>query len=182
MTSKVSRAPRFEDKLLDLVGLSMNQHERSPVILCEEKSQIQTLNRMQPGPPMKRSFGDTVTYDCKRHGTTTLFAALNTLVGSVMSISLPRHLQTEWLKLLRLINRITPKHLSLKLVVDNFAGHSHPEVQEPLGRHPRLAMHFTTAGATWLNRVERHFRDITDRRIWRDSFASVAERQRAIDL
>lgn len=179
---KLSRDPQFEDKLLDVVGLYMNPPEKALVLSCDEKSQIQALNRTQPGLPMKRGRAGTVTHDYKRHGTTTLFAALNTLDGSVISMCQPRHRHTEWLKFLRLIDRRTPKHLSLHLIVDNYATHKHPDVQKWLGQHPRFVMHFTPTSASWLNMVERFFRDITDKRIRRDSFASVAELELAIDL
>lgn len=179
---KLSRDPCFEDKLLDIVGLYMNPPEHALVLSCDEKSQIQALNRTQPGLPMKRGRAGTVTHDCKRHGTTTLFAALNTLDGSVIPMCQPRHRHTEWLNFLRLIDRRTPKHLSLHLIVDNYGTHSHPVVQHWLGKHPRFVMHFTPTSASWLNMVERFFRDITDKRIRRDSFTSVAELELAIDL
>jgi transposase len=179
---KLSRDPRFEDKLLDIVGLYMNPPEHALVLSCDEKSQIQALNRTQPGLPMKRGRAGTVTHDYKRHGTTTLFAALNTLDGSVISMCQPRHRHAEWLKFLRLIDRRTPKHLGLHLIVDNYGTHSHPAVQEWLAKHPRFVMHFTPTSASWLNMVERFFRDITDKRIRRDSFTSVSELELAIDL
>jgi len=181
-TFKLSRDPRFEDKLLDVVGLYLNPPEHALVLSCDEKSQIQALNRTQPGLPMKRGRAGTVTHDYKRHGTTTLFAALNTLDGSVISMCQPRHRHSEWLKFLRLIDRRTPKHLSLHLIVDNYATHSHPDVQKWLARHPRFVLHFTPTSASWLNMVERFFRDITDKRIRRDSFTSVAQLELAIDL
>jgi transposase len=181
-TFKVSRDPRFEDKLLDVVGLYLNPPEHALVLSCDEKSQIQALNRTQPGLPLKTGRAGTVTHDYKRHGTTTLFAALNTLDGRVISMCQPRHRHTEWLRFLRLIDRKTPKGLTLHLVVDNYATHSHPEVQAWLARHPRFVMHFTPTGASWLNMVERFFRDITEKRIRRDSFTSVPELELAIDL
>ena len=179
---KLSRDPRFEDKLLDVVGLYLNPPEHALVLSCDVKSQIQALNRTQPGLPLKAGRAGTVTHDYRRHGTTTLFAALSTLDASVISMCQPRHRHGEWLKFLRLIDRSTPKHLSLHLIVDNYATHSHPKVQEWLARHPRFVMHFTPTSASWLNRVERFFRDITDKRIRRDSFTSVAELELAIDL
>ena len=179
---KVSTDPRFEDKLLDVVGLYMNPPEHALVLSCDEKSQIQALNRTQPGLPMKKGRAGTVTHDYERHGTTTLFAALNTLDGKVISMCQPRHRHTEWLKFLRLIDRTTPKALTLHLVVDNYATHKHPEVQAWLAKHPRFVMHFTPTSASWLNMVERFFRDITDKRIRRDSFSSVAELELAIDM
>jgi len=179
---KLSRDPRFEDKLLDVVGLYLAPPERAMVLCCDEKSQIQALNRTQPGLPMKKGRAGTFTHDYKRHGTTTLFAALNTLDGTVISMCQPQHRHTEWLNFLRLIQRKTPKHLTLHLIVDNYATHTHPEVQKWLVKHPRFVMHFTPTSASWLNMVERFFRDISENRIRRDSFASVAELELAIEL
>ena len=152
------------------------------MLSCDEKSQIQALNRTQRGLPMEAGRAGTVTHDYKRHDTTTLFAALNTLDGSVISMCQPRHRHGEWLKLLRLIDRSTPKHLSLHLIVDNYATHKHPDVQKWLAKDPRFVMHFTPTSASWLNMIERFFRDITDKRIRLDSFTSVAELELAIDL
>jgi transposase len=179
---KLSRDPRFEDKLVDIVGLYLNPPEHALVLSCDEKSQIQALERTQPGLPMKRGRAGTFTHDYKRHGTTTLFAALNTLDGSVISMCQPRHRHEEWLKFLRLVDRKTPKGVTLHLIVDNYATHTHPAVQAWLAKHPRFVMHFTPTSASWLNMVERFFRDISQQRIKRGSFASVAELQWAIDL
>lgn len=167
------------------MGLYLNPPEHALVLSCDEKSQIQALNRTQPGLPMKRGRAGTVTHDFKRHGTTTLFAALNTLDGTVISMCQPRHRHTEWLKFLRLIDRKTPKHLALHLlhlIVDNYATHKHPDVQAWLAKHQRFVMHFTPTSASWLNMVERFFRDISENRIKRDSFTSVGELELAIDL
>jgi transposase len=177
---KLSRDPRFADKLVDVVGLYLNPPEHAIVLSCDEKSQIQALNRTQPGLPMKRGRAGTMTHDYKRNGTTTLFAALNTLDGTVISMCQDRHRHEEWLKFLRLIDRKTSKHLPLHLIVDNYATHKHPEVQRWLAKHPRFVMHFTPTSASWLNMVERFFRDISENRIKRDSFASVADLQQAI--
>lgn len=179
-TFKLSRDPRFVDKLVDVVGLYLNPPEHAIVLSCDEKSQIQALNRTQPGLPMKRGRAGTMTHDYKRNGTTTLFAALNTLDGTVISLCQDRHRHEEWLKFLRLIDRKTPKHLQLHLIVDNYATHKHPEVQQWLAKHPRFVMHFTPTSASWLNMVERFFRDISENRIKRDSFTSVAELEQAI--
>jgi transposase len=179
---KLSRDPRFEDKLLDVVGLYLNPPERALVLSCDEKSQIQALDRTQPGLPMKRGRAGTLTHDYKRHGTTTLFAAMNTLDGTVISLCQPQHRHEEWLTFLRLIQRQTPKHLELHLIVDNYSTHKHPKVQAWLAKHPRFVMHFTPTSASWLNMVERFFRDISENRIRRDSFGSVAELELAIDL
>ncbi len=179
-TFKLSRDPRFEDKLLDVVGLYMNPPEHAIVLSCDEKSQIQALNRTQPGLPMKRARAGTMTHDYKRNGTTTLFAALNTLDGTVISMCQDRHRHEEWLKFLRLIDRQTPKRLQVHLIVDNYATHKHPAVQAWLTKHPRFTMHFTPTSASWLNMVERFFRDISENRIKRDSFTSVADLEQAI--
>jgi transposase len=181
-TFKVSRDPRVEDQLLDVVGLYLNPPEHALVLSRDEKSQIQALHRTQPGLPMQAGRAGTVTHDDKRHGTTTRFAALNTRDGSVISMCQPRHRHTEWLKFLRLIDRKTPKRLALHLVVDNYAPHSHPMVQAWLAKHPRCVMHFTPTGASWLHMVERFFRDITDKRIRRDSFTRVPALELAIEL
>ena len=157
------------------MGLYLNPPEHALVLSCDEKSQIQALNRTQPGLPMKKGRAGTVTHDYKRHGTTTLFAALNTLDGTVISMCQQRHRHAEWLQFLRLIERKTPKHLQLHLIVDNYATHKHPDVQAWLAKHPRFVMHFTPTSASWLNMVERFFRDISENRIRRDSFTSVAE-------
>jgi transposase len=179
-TFKVSRDARFVDKLVDVVGLYLNPPEHAIVLSCDEKSQIQALNRTQPGLPMKRGRAGTMTHDYQRNGTTTLFAALNTLDGTVISMCQERHRHEEWLKFLRLIDRKTPKHLQLHLIVDNYATHKHPDVQQWLAKHPRFVTHFTPTSASWLNMVERFFRDISESRIKRDSFTSVADLEQAI--
>ena len=168
------------DKLFDVVGLYLEPPDKAIVLSCDEKSQIQALNRTQPGLPMKRGRAGTMTHDYKRNGTTTLFAALNTLDGTVISMCQDRHRHEEWLKFLRLIDRKTAKQLTLHLIVDNYATHKHPDVQAWLTRHPRFVMHFTPTSASWLNMVERFFRDISENRIRRDSFTSVNELEQAI--
>ena len=177
---KLSRDPRFIEKLHDVVGLYLNPPERALVLSCDEKSQIQALNRTQPGLPMKPGRAGTMTHDYQRNGTTTLFAALNTLDGTVISMCQDRHRHEEWIKFLRLIDRSTPKHLQLHLIADNYATHKHPDVQAWLAKHPRFVMHFTPTSASWLNMVERFFRDISESRIRRDSFISVPDLERAI--
>jgi transposase len=179
-TFKLSRDPRFVDKLVDVVGLYLEPPDKAIVLSCDEKSQIQALNRSQPGLPMKRGRAGTMTHDYKRNGTTTLFAALNTLDGTVISMCQERHRHDEWLKFLRLIDRKTAKQLTLHLIVDNYATHKHPDVQAWLVKHPRFVMHFTPTSASWLNMVERFFRDISENRIRRDSFTSVNELEQAI--
>ena len=178
---KVSRDPQFVEKLEDIVGLYLAPPEHALVLCCDEKSQVQALDRTQPGLPLKKGRAATMTHDYKRNGTTTLFAALNVFDGQVIAQCQQRHRHTEWLKFLRKIDRETPKDKELHLICDNYATHKHPVVQEWLGKHPRLNMHFTPTSASWLNMVERFFRDITDKRIRRGVLTSVAELVAAID-
>ena len=172
-TFKLSRDPLFVEKLQDVVGLYLNPPEHALVLSVDEKSQIQALDRTQPGLPMKRGRAGTMTHDYKRNGTTTLFAALNTLDGRVIGQCLPRHRHQEFLKFLRTINRETRKELDLHLIVDNYGTHTHPKVTAWLDNHPRFHMHFTPTSASWLNLVERRFSEITDKRIRRGAFKSV---------
>ena len=176
---KVSRDPKFIEKLEDIVGLYMAPPEHAPVLCCDEKSQA--LDRTQPGLPLKKGRAATMTHDYKRNGTTTLFAALNVLDGQVIAQCQQRHRHIEWLKFLRQIDRETPKDKALHLIADNYATHKHPAVQECLAKHPRLHMHFTPTSASWLNMVERFLRDITDKRLRRGVFTSVPNLVCAID-
>jgi len=178
---KISRDPQFVEKLEDIVGLYMSPPEHAIVLCCDEKSQVQALDRTQPGLPMKKGRAQTMTHDYKRHGTTTLFAALNVLDGKVIGQCHERHTHAEWLKFLRRIERETPKDKTLHLIADNYATHKHPAVQQWLARHPRIAMHFTPTSASWLNMVERFFRDLTTERLRRGVFTSVPELVDAID-
>ena len=178
---KVSRDPKFVEKLEDIVGLYMAPPEHALVLCCDEKSQVQALDRTQPGLPLKKGRAGTMTHDYKRHGTTTLFAALNILDGQVISQCQQRHRHSEWLKFLRQIDRETPKDKTLHLIADNYSTHKHPAVQEWLARHPRFHMHFTPTSASWLNMVERFFRDLTTERLRRGVFTSVPELTAAID-
>lgn len=180
-TFKVSKDPRFAEKLEAVVGLYLNPPEHALVLCCDEKSQIQALDRTQPGLPLKKGRGQTMTHDYKRNGTATLFAALNTLGGSVISICQERHRHQEWLKFLRLLNDATPDHKQLHLIVDNYATHKHPKVKRWLARHKRFHIHFTPTGASWLNMVERFFRDLTQHRLRRGVFRDVEELITAID-
>jgi transposase len=177
---KISRDPKFVEKLEDIVGLYMAPPEHALVLCCDEKSQVQALDRTQPGLPLKKGRAQTMTHDYKRHGTTTLFAALNVLDGKVIGQCQQRHTHAEWLKFLRKIDRETPKGKTLHLIADNYATHKHPAVQEWLAKHPRFNMHFTPTSASWLNMVERFFRDITTERLRRGVFTSVAELEAAI--
>jgi transposase len=177
---KISRDPQFVEKLEDIVGLYMSPPEHALVLCCDEKSQVQALDRTQPGLPLKRGRAQTMTHDYKRHGTTTLFAAMNVLDGKVIGQCQQRHTHAEWLKFLRKIERQTPKGKALHLIADNYATHKHPAVQEWLAKHPRIHMHFTPTSASWLNMVERFFRDITTERLRRGVFTSVCELETAI--
>lgn len=174
-TFKVSRDPHFAEKLEDIVGLYMSPPEHALVLCCDEKSQIQALDRTQPGLPLKKGRAATLTHDYKRHGTTTLFAALNTLDGSIISRCEQRHRHEEWLKFLRQIDRETQKDKSVHLICDNYATHKHPKVKDWLAKHPRFSVHFTPTSASWLNMVERFFRDLTTERLRRGVFRSVPD-------
>lgn len=174
-TFKVSRDPQFAEKLQEIVGLYLSPPEHALVLCCDEKSQVQALDRTQPGLPLKKGRAGTLTHDYKRHGTTTLFAALNTLDGSVIARCDNRHRHHEWLTFLRQIDRETPKDKALHLICDNYATHKHPTVRAWLAKHPRFHVHFTPTSASWLNMVERFFRDITTERLRRGVFRSLPE-------
>ena len=177
---KVSRDPKFVEKLEDVVGLYLSPPEHAIVLCCDEKSQVQALDRTQPGLPMKKGRASTMTHDYKRNGTTTLFAALNVLDGQVISTCQERHRHDEWLKFLKKINRETPKDKTLHLIADNYATHKHPTVLEWLKKHPRFNTNFTSTSASCLNMV-RFFRDISENRLRRGVFCSVPELVAAIE-
>jgi transposase len=172
---KLSNDPRFSEKLTDVVGLYLNPPEKALVLCVDEKSQIQALDRTQPSLPMKRGRAGTMTHDYKRNGTTTLFAALNTLDGSVVGECLPRHRHQEFLKFLRTLDREFPGELDLHLIVDNYRTHKHDNVNTWLAKHPRFHLHFTPTSSSWLNLVERWFRELTDKAIRRGVFYSVPD-------
>jgi len=180
-TFKVSNDPQFVEKLTDIVGLYLDPPDHALVLSCDEKSQIQALDRTQKSLPLKKGRCGTMTHDYKRNGTTTLFAALSTLDGKVISRCDARHRHQEWLKFLRQIDAETPPELDLHLIVDNYATHKHPRVRSWLKRHARFHMHFTPTSSSWLNLVERWFRDLTDKRIRRGTFTSVAKLNAAIE-
>ena len=180
-TFKLSRDPKFLEKLDDVIGLYLNPPEHAIVFSVDEKSQIQALDRTQPGLPIVPGRAGTMTHDYKRHGTTTLFSALNTLDGTVIGTCMPQHRHQEWIKFLRLIDRETPKDKEIHLIADNYATHKHPEVKAWLERHPRFTVHFTPTSASWLNMVERFFRDLTENRLRRGIFRSVGDLIEAID-
>src|SRR5512139_449796 len=178
---KVSRDPKFLEKLTDVVGLYLNPPDKALVLCVDEKSQIQALDRTQPGLPMKKGRCGTMTHDYKRNGTTTLFAALSTLDGKVIGDCMPRHRHQELIRFLKRIDAETPARLNLHLIVDNYGTHKHPRVISWLKRHPRFNLHFIPTSSSWLNLVERWFREITDKRIRRGSFHSVSELIAAIE-
>ena len=174
-TFKVSRDKQFVEKLYDVVGLYLNPPQRSLVLCVDEKSQIQALDRTQPGLPIKKGRCGTLTHDYKRNGTTTLFAALSMLDGKVIGDCMPHHRHQEFIRFLGKIDVETAPELNLHLVIDNYATLKHPRVHSWLRRHPRFHLHFIPTSSSWLNLVERWFREITDKRIRRGSFASVPE-------
>jgi transposase len=177
---KLSNDKHFVDKVVDVVGLYLTPPDKAVVLSVDEKSQIQALDRTQPGLPMKKGRAGTMTHDYKRHGTTTLFAALDVATGQVIGQCMKRHRHQEWLRFLRTIDRNTPKALDLHLVADNYATHKHPTVKAWLAKHPRFHMHFTPTSASWLNQVERFFGLITEDRIRCGVFKSVSELETAI--
>lgn len=179
-TFKVSNDPRFVEKLVDVVGLYLNPPEHALVLSCDEKSQIQALDRTQKSLPLFPGRLKTMTHDYKRNGTTTLFAAIELAEGKIIAECMPRHRHQEWLKFLKKINAETPDELDLHLIVDNYATHKHPRVQSWLKRNKRFHIHFIPTSSSWLNVIERWFRDITDKRIRRGAFRSVAQLEAAI--
>jgi transposase len=174
-TFKVSNDPKFAEKLEDVVGLYLDAPEHAIVLCCDEKSQVQALDRTQPGLPLKKGRAGTLTHDYVRHGTTTLFAALNVATGQVIGECQDRHRHQEWLKFLKLIDKETPADRELHLILDNYATHKHAKVQAWLAKHPRFHLHFTPTSASWLNMVERFFREVTEKRLRRGVFHSVPE-------
>ena len=174
-TFKLSRDKHFVEKLIDVVGLYLNPPDKSLVFSVDEKSQIQALDRTQPGLPLKKGRCGTMTHDYKRHGTTTLFAALSMLDGKVIGDCMPRHRHQEFIRFLNRIDAETPSDVNLHLIVDNYGTHKHPRVKSWLRRHPRFHLHFIPTSSSWLNLVERWFREITDKRLRRGSFRSVPE-------
>ena len=180
-TFKLSRDAKFLQKLTDVVGLYVNPPHQALVLCVDEKSHIQALDRTQPGLPLKKGRCGTMTHDYKRHGTTTLFAALNVLDGQVIGACHGRHRHQEWLTFLRRLDGAFPPPLRLHLVLDNYGTHQEPHVQAWLKKHPRLVCHFVPTSSSWLNLVERWFRELSEQAIRRGSFASVPELTQAID-
>lgn len=180
-TLKLSRDPKFVEKLTDVVGLYLNPPQKAVVLCVDEKSQIQALDRTQPGLPLKRGRCGTMTHDYKRNGTTTLFAALSVLDGKVIGHCQPRHRQQEFLKFLRQLDREFPGDRELHLVMDNYGTHKTPAVQQWLKRHPRFVPHFIPTSSSWVNLVDRWFRELTDKAVRRGAFVSVPDLVQAIE-
>lgn len=174
-TFKFSRDPRFAEKVRDILGLYMNPPDKALVLCVDEKSQIQALDRTQPLLPLRPNIPERQTHDYKRHGTTTLFAALNALDGTIVGQCQSRHRNQEFVRFLDKVDRTIPAGLDIHLVLDNYGTHTHANVQHWLGQHPRYRLHFTPTGASWVNLVERFFSEITERRIRRGTFRSVPE-------
>ena len=177
---KLSNDPNFKEKVTDIVGLYLNPPDKALVLSVDEKSQIQALDRTQPGLPMKKGRAGTMTHDYKRNGTTTLFAALDVATGQVIGECLPRHRAKEFIRFLKKIDRVVAKHLELHLIVDNYTTHKTKEVKAWLDKHPRFRLHFTPTSSSWLNLVERFFAEISGKRIRRGVFKSVVELEAAI--
>ena len=177
----LSNDRHFEEKLIDVVGLYLNPPDQAVVLCMDEKSQIQALDRTQPSLPLKKGRAGTMTHDYQRHATTTLFAALNVLTGVVIGRCLPRHRNTEFLKFLRVIDREVPKGLQIHMICDNYGTHKHADVKEWLNKHPRFHLHFTPTSSSWLNLVERWFRELTDKAIRQGVFHSVDDLVTAIE-
>ena len=174
-TFKISNDARFEEKFWDVIGLYLNPPDKALVLCCDEKSQCQALERTQPALPLGVGHIRTATHDYIRHGTVTLFAALNYLEGKIVSMLAAQHRHQEWLRFLKKIDRQTPKGMDLHLIVDNYATHKHPEVRTWLAKHPRFHLHFTPTSASWMNLVERFFRDLTEDVVREGSFRHVNE-------
>ncbi|MBA4148849.1 MAG: IS630 family transposase [Verrucomicrobia bacterium] len=179
-TFKFSNDPQFEPKFWDIIGLYLNPPERALVLCCDEKSQCQALERTQPGLPLGVGHIRTRTHDYTRHGTVTLFAALSYLDGKILSQTAARHTHKEWLSFLKHLNDETPAELQLHLIIDNYATHKHPKVKTWLKKHPRFHLHFTPTGSSWMNMVERFFRDLSEDVVREGSFTSTAQLTGAI--
>ena len=180
-TFKLSNDPQFEAKLVDVVGLYLDPPEQAIVLCMDEKSQIQALDRTQPSLPIKPGRAGTMTHDYKRNGTTTLFAALEVATGKVIGQCLPKHRHEEFLTFLKTIDKNVPDELQIHLILDNYATHKHADIKKWLGKHPRFHLHFTPTSSSWLNLVERWFRELTDKALRRGVFRSVPELIEAIE-
>jgi transposase len=177
---KLSNDPQFAGKLREIVGLYVNPPDHAVVLSVDEKSQIQALDRTQPGLPMKRGRAGTMTHDYKRHGVTTLFAALNVLEGKVFGRCMKRHRHQEFIRFLNAIDAKVPKKKTVHVIVDNYAAHKHPKVIEWIAKHPRFVFHFTPTSASWINAVEGFFANLAKKRLRRGVFRSLHELKDAI--
>jgi transposase len=177
---KLSNDPRFAEKLEDVVGLYLHPPEGALVIAVDEKCQIQALDRTQPGLPWKKGRCGTMTHDYKRNGTTTLFAGMNLADGSLISTFMPTHNHQDWIRFLKLIHKQTPRDKDVHLILDNYSAHKAPKVLAWLAKHPRWHLHFTPTSSSWLNQVERFFRDLTDKCVRRGVFHNVRELEQSI--
>jgi transposase len=180
-TFKISNDPQFERKFWDVIGLYLNPPDKALVLCCDEKSQCQALERTQPGLPLGIGHIRTHTHDYKRHGTITLFAALNYLDGKILSRTEPNHTHVEWLRFLRQLDRETPGGQDVHLIVDNYATHKHEKARAWIEAHPRFTLHFTPTGSSWMNLVERFFADLTQDCVREGSFRSVKQLIEAIE-
>jgi transposase len=178
---KLSKDKHFEEKLTDVVGVYLNPPDKAVVLCVDEKTQVQALDRTQPGLPMKKGRCGTMTHEYKRNGTTCLFAAMNVLEGKVIGSCYPRHRNIEFLKFMRTIDREVPQNLDIHMILDNYGTHGHPNVRFWLEKHPRFKLHFTPTSSSWLNLIERWFGEITRKRIRRGVFRSVPELVSAIE-
>ena len=174
-TFKLSNDPDFEAKFWDIIGLYLNPPVQAVILCCDEKSQCQALERSQPGLPLGQGHIQTRTHDYYRHGTVTLFAGLNYLNGKILAQRAPRHRHQEWLKFLKLVDQETPAELEVHLILDNYATHKHAKVKAWLSKRPRFHLHFTPTSSSWLNLVERFFRDLSEDVVLPGSFTSVEE-------
>jgi len=181
-TFKLSNDKHFEEKLDDIVGLYLNPPEHAIVFSCDEKSQIQALDRTQPGLPLKKGRCNTMTHDYKRNGTTSLFAAMNTADGTIIGTCMEKHRHQEWIRFLNLIRKNTPADKEIHIICDNYATHKHEKVAAWQRRNPRFHFHFTPTSASWLNMVERFFRDLTVNSIRRGVFRHVDELTETIEM
>jgi transposase len=179
-TFKLSRDPKFLEKLTDVVGVYLTPPQNAVVLCVDEKSQIQALDRTQPGLPLKRGRCGTFTHDYKRHGTTTLFAALQVVEGRVIGECYPRHRHQEFLRFLKRLDGEFPKDKALHLILDNYGTHGHPNVRRWLGHHPRFVLHFIPTSSSWLNLVERWFLELSQKAVRRGTFQSVTDLEKAI--
>ena len=180
-TFKRSNDPAFAEKVTDIVGLYMSPPAHAVVLSIDEKSQIQALDRTQPGLPLKPGKAGTLTHDYKRHGTTTLFAALDVLEGTVLGRCMQRHRHQEFIRFLNAVEAAVPAGKVIHAIADNYAAHKHPKVRAWLARHPRWVFHFTPTSASWLNAVETFFSALTRRRLKRGVFRSIVDLQAAIN-